>query len=83
MLYSSTVWGAKRMSKLKYELIIYWSREDQAFIAEAPELAGCAAAGRTYQEALANIEVVIQEWIETAKSLGRPIPTPRGRLVYA
>ncbi len=71
------------MSKPKYELIIYWSREDQAFIAEAPELAGCAADGKTYQEALANIEVVIQEWIETAKSLGRPIPAPKGRLVYA
>jgi predicted RNase H-like HicB family nuclease len=71
------------MSKPKYELIIYWSREDQAFIAEAPELAGCAADGKTYQEALSNIEVVIQEWIETAKALGRPIPAPKGRLVYA
>jgi predicted RNase H-like HicB family nuclease len=71
------------MSKPKYEVIIYWSREDQAFIAEAPELAGCAADGKTYQEALANIEVAIQEWIETAKSLGRTIPAPKGRLVYA
>ena len=71
------------MSKPKYELVIYWSREDEAFIAEAPELAGCAADGKTYQEALANVEVVIQEWIETAQSLGRPIPAPKGRLVYA
>ncbi len=67
----------------KYEIIIYWSREDEAFIAEAPELPGCAADGKTYQEALANVEVVIREWIETAKELGRPIPTPRGRLVFA
>lgn len=67
----------------KYEIIIYWSEEDDAFIAEAPELSGCAAEGRTYQEALANVEVVIQEWIETAKELGRPIPVPKGRLVFA
>ena len=71
------------MSKPKYELVIYWSREDEAFIAEAPELAGCAADGKTYQEAFATVEVVIQEWIETAQSLGRPIPAPKGRLVYA
>lgn len=68
---------------LKYEIIIYWSDEDQAFIAEVPELPGCAADGPTYQEALANIEVVIQEWIETAKELGRPIPGPKGRLMFA
>jgi predicted RNase H-like HicB family nuclease len=67
----------------KYELIIYWSQEDEAFIAEVPELAGCAADGATYQEALAHVEVVIQEWIETAKELGRPIPEPKGRLVFA
>jgi len=67
----------------KYEVIIYWSNEDQAFIAEVPELPGCAADGETYQEALANAEVVIQEWLETARDLGRPIPTPRGRLVFA
>jgi len=67
----------------KYEVIIYWSEEDHAFIAEVPELPGCAADGATYQEALANVEVVIQEWIETAKQLGRPIPEPKGRLVYA
>jgi len=67
----------------KYEVIIYWSDEDRAFITEVPELPGCAAAGRTYREALANVEVIIQEWIDTAKELGRPIPAPRGRLVFA
>jgi len=67
----------------KYELVIYWSEEDKAFIAEVPELAGCAADGKTYQEALANVEVVIQEWIETAKELGKPIPKPKGRLMFA
>ncbi len=68
---------------IRYEVIIYWSEEDQAFVAEVPELAGCAADGATYQEALANVETVIQEWIETAKELGRPIPESRGRLVFA
>jgi predicted RNase H-like HicB family nuclease len=67
----------------KYEVIIYWSEEDQAFIAEVPELPGCAADGETYQQALANAETVIQEWLETATELGRPIPTPKGRLVFA
>jgi predicted RNase H-like HicB family nuclease len=67
----------------KYEVIIYWSEEDEAFIAEVPELPGCAADGPTYKEALANVEVVIQEWIDTAKELGRPIPKPKGRLVFA
>jgi len=71
------------MPKPKYEVIIYWSEEDQAFIAEVPELPGCAADGKTYREALANVEVVIQEWIETAAELGRPIPQPKGRLVFA
>jgi predicted RNase H-like HicB family nuclease len=66
-----------------YEIIIYWSEEDQTFIAEVPELPGCAADGGTYQEALAHVQVIIQEWIETAKELGRPIPQPRGRLMYA
>ena len=69
--------------KIRYEIILYWSEVDQAFIAEAPELPGCAADGATYQEAVAHVEVVIQEWIETAQELGRPIPTPRGRLLYA
>lgn len=68
---------------IKYEVIIYWSDEDQAFIAEVPELPGCAADGTTYQEALANVEVVIKEWIETAKELGRPIPEPKGRLMFS
>ena len=68
---------------IKYELIIYWSEDDAAFVAEIPELAGCAADGSTYQETVANAEVVIQEWIETAKELGRPIPEPKGRLVFA
>ena len=67
----------------KYEVIIYWSKDDQAFIAEVPELPGCAADGATYQEALANVETVIQEWIETAKDLGRPIPEPKGCLAFA
>ncbi|MBF0466798.1 MAG: type II toxin-antitoxin system HicB family antitoxin [Nitrospirae bacterium] len=67
----------------KYEIIIYWSNEDESFIAEAPELPGCASDSGTYQEALANIEVVILEWIETAKELGRTIPQPKGRLIYA
>ncbi|MFH0825621.1 MAG: type II toxin-antitoxin system HicB family antitoxin [Pseudomonadota bacterium] len=67
----------------RYELIIYWSPADQAFIAEVPELPGCAADGATYQEALANVEVVIREWIETAEELGRDIPKARGRLMYA
>jgi predicted RNase H-like HicB family nuclease len=67
----------------KYELIIYWSAEDDAFVAEVSELPGCAADGKTHQEALANAEVVIREWIETAKELRRPIPVPRGRLVFA
>jgi predicted RNase H-like HicB family nuclease len=68
---------------IKYEVIIYWSDEDQSFVAEVPELPGCAADGATYGEALANVEVIIQEWIETAKELGRAIPQPRGRLVFA
>jgi predicted RNase H-like HicB family nuclease len=68
---------------IRYEVIIYWSDGDQAFIAEVPELAGCAADGSTYSEALANAERVIEEWIETARELGRPIPEPKGRLVFA
>ena len=69
--------------KSKYEIIIYWSKEDKAFIAEVPELPGCIADGKTHQEALANAEVIIKEWVETAKELGRPIPRPKGRLMYA
>ncbi len=70
-------------SNYRYEVILYWSDADQAFIAEVPELPGCAAGGPTYREALANVETVIEEWIETANELGRPIPEPRGRLMYA
>lgn len=67
----------------KYEMVIYWSAEDDAYIVEVPELAGCMADGKTYAEAVANAEVVIDEWIETAKELGRVIPEPKGRLMYA
>ncbi|HLW75912.1 MAG TPA: type II toxin-antitoxin system HicB family antitoxin [Bryobacteraceae bacterium] len=67
----------------KYEIILYWSEEDHAFIAEVPELAGCAADGATRQEAIANAEIVIAEWIETARELGRPIPETKGRLLSA
>ena len=67
----------------RYEIILYWSTEDQAIIAEVPELPGCAADGTTYQEALANVQTVITEWIETAQELGRAIPQARGRLLFA
>jgi predicted RNase H-like HicB family nuclease len=67
----------------KYEIILYWSEEDHAFIAEVLELSGCAADGATRQESLANAEVVIAEWIETARELGRYIPEPKGRLLFA
>lgn len=70
-------------SEWKYEIILYWSNEDQAYIAEVPELPGCAADGKTYKDALTNVEVIIREWIDTAKELNRPIPEPRGRLLYA
>lgn len=70
-------------TELRYEVILYWSNADQAFIAEVPELAGCAADGASYQEALAAVETIIAEWIETATQLGREIPKPRGRLIYA
>ncbi|MBX7234628.1 MAG: type II toxin-antitoxin system HicB family antitoxin [Caldilineales bacterium] len=67
----------------RYEVILFWSDEDEAFVAEVPELPGCMADGVTYQEALKNVEIIIREWLETARELGRPIPEPRGRLVYA
>ena len=67
----------------KYEIILYWSEPDQAFIAKVPELPGCAADGATRQEALANVELVIAEWLETAKELGRLIPEPKGCLLSA
>ena len=68
---------------MRYEVIIYWSRDDESFVAEVPELAGCAADGETHEEALANVQVVIEEWIDTAKEMGRPIPEARGRLASA
>ena len=67
----------------KYEVIIYWSEIDDAYIAEVPELPGCAADGPTYQEALANVQTVAEEWIEVARELNRPIPEPKGRLAFA
>lgn len=67
----------------KYEIIIYWSAEDNAYLAEVPELPGCMADGASYQEAVANAEAIIGEWIDTAKEIGRPIPEPRGKLMYA
>ncbi len=72
-----------RNHSAKYEVIIYWSNEDDSFIAEVPELPGCASDGKTYMETLKNVQVIIEEWIETAKKLGRAIPEPRGRLTYA
>jgi predicted RNase H-like HicB family nuclease len=68
---------------IRYQLIIYWSEIDKAFLVEVPELPGCMADGETYQEAVQNVEIVIQEWIETAQSLDRPIPEPKGRLMFA
>lgn len=67
---------------VRYELIIYWSESDSAFIVEVPELPGCMADGKTYVEAVTNAEIVIQEWLETAQELGRDIPLPKGKLSY-
>ena len=67
----------------KYEIIIYWSEQDQAYLVEVPELAGCMADGKNYQEAVKNAEIVIQEWVDTALELGREVPQPKGRLMYA
>jgi predicted RNase H-like HicB family nuclease len=67
----------------KYELIIYWSKEDNTFVVDVPELPGAMADGETYEAAVANAQEVIQEWIETAKSIGRAIPEPKGRLLCA
>jgi len=71
------------LMSIKYELIIYWSNEDNAFIVDVPELPGCMADGATYQEAVTNAQRAIEEWVETAHSLGRPVPEPKGRLQYA
>jgi len=68
---------------IKYELIIYWSDEDESFVVEVPELPGCMADGESYEQAVANARQVIEEWIETARHLGRLIPEPKGRLLYA
>jgi len=67
----------------KYEIIIFWSAEDDAFVAEVPELPGCMADGRSYQEALSNAQLIIREWIDTAEETGRAVPPPKGRLAYA
>ncbi len=68
----------------KYEIIIYWSDEDKSFIAEVPELHGCMSDGETHADAIKNVQLIIDEWIETAKKLGRKIPKPKGRkLQYA
>jgi len=67
----------------RYEIIVYWSEQDNAFIAEVPELPGCMADGSTYEEVMKNVQVIIREWIETATQLGRDIPEPKGKLMYA
>ena len=67
----------------KYEVIVYWSDEDEAFIAEVPERSGCMADGATYEEAIRNVQVIIAEWIEAARRLSREIPEPKGRLAFA
>jgi predicted RNase H-like HicB family nuclease len=71
------------MNDLKYELIVYWSETDNAFLVEVPELPGCMADGATYAEAVQNVEIIIREWLETATALGREIPKPKGKLAYA
>jgi predicted RNase H-like HicB family nuclease len=71
------------MNESRYELIVYWSDSDNAFLVEVPELPGCMADGATYQEAVRNVEIIIAQWLETAKSLGREISKPKGKLVYA
>lgn len=67
----------------KYERIIYWSEQDKRFIVEVPELPGCMADGETAVQALENAEKIIEEWIETAKEIGRDIPQPKGKLMFA
>ena len=67
----------------KYEVIVWWSEKDQAYIAETPELPGCMSDGKTYEEALKNIQLIVSEWIETANKIGREIPQPKGKLMYA
>jgi predicted RNase H-like HicB family nuclease len=72
-----------KMSKYKYEIIIYWSEPDQLFLAEVPELPGCISDGKSHLEALSNVEIIIDQWVETAKELGREIPKPKGKLMFA
>jgi len=67
----------------RYEVIIFWSEDDECFVAEVPELPGCMADGASYQEAVTHAETAIRDWIETANKLGRPVPKPKGRLQYA
>ena len=67
----------------KYEMIVYWSEDDESFVVDVPELPGCMADGKTYQEAVSNAEIIIHEWIDTANEIGRIIPKPKGRLMYA
>jgi len=73
----------RRIKMYKYEVIVWWSEKDQSYIAEVPELPGCMSDGGTYEEALKNIQLIISEWVETAKELGREIPEPKGKLMYA
>ena len=68
---------------MRYKLIITWSKADESFIVEVPELSGCMADGATYEEAIANAQVVVQEWIDTARSFGLAIPEPKDKLAYA
>ncbi|MBU4075941.1 MAG: type II toxin-antitoxin system HicB family antitoxin [Euryarchaeota archaeon] len=68
---------------IKYEMVVFWSDEDEAYVVEVPELPGCMADGNTYEEAIDNTLLVIREWMETAKEIGREIPKPKGRLIYA
>lgn len=70
-------------NEARYEIILYWSDEDQAVIAEVPELPGCAADGETYEDALTNVQTIIDEWIQAARDLGREVPKPKGRLIFA
>ena len=67
----------------KYEVIVYWSEEDNSFLVEVPELLGCMADGKSYEEALKNVQAIIREWIEIAIEEARPIPKPKGRMIYA
>lgn len=71
------------MDNIRYELIIFWSESDESFIVEVPELAGCKADGDTYEEAIANVKLVINDWIETAIKMGRDVPKPKGKLMFA